>query len=167
MDRDGNLSDGFSYEGDDFGYYITGMAEFGSNVYLSSYAVPKQVDEGGRHEIADILDYVFSKGTVEISSEELTPIVRDNYTAVLLLCDPEGGAPRTFYSVKGSLGGALTVNADLQLEWDVQSITSTFYSPATSAFTIGGSCKVFRYVFTLSGALIDQVDTGEVVQYAR
>ncbi len=31
--------------------------------------------------------------------------------AVLLLCDPEGGAPETFYSVQGSLGGKLRVNA--------------------------------------------------------
>ncbi len=31
--------------------------------------------------------------------------------AAVLLCDLEGGAPETFYSVQGSLGGKLRVNA--------------------------------------------------------
>ena len=108
------------------------MVEFAGQVYLSSYAVPKQRDEGGRHEIASVLDYVFSKGDWEISSEELTPLVRENYTALLLLCDPEGGSPKTFYSVKGSLGESLSVNDSGQLEWHVDSVTSTFFSPATT-----------------------------------
>ncbi len=55
---------------------------------------------------------------MEISSEELTPLVRDNYTAVLLVCDPEGGAPETFYSVQGSLGGKLRVNAQIARTMD-------------------------------------------------
>lgn len=165
--RDGTPLDAFTYEGKDCAYYITSMAEFGGRVYLSAYAVPMQTDEGGRHEIANILDYVFDKGTFDISSEELTPLVRDNYTAVLLLCDPEGGAPETFYSVPGSLGGALNVNDAGELVWDVESVVSTFYSPATSSFTIGGTCQVFRYSFDSSGSLLRQEDTGETVPYRR
>lgn len=169
MDRDGILTDSFSYEEDDVDYYITDMVEFGGHVYLSAYAVPKQEDEGGRHEIANVLDYVFAKGAggVDITSEELTPIVRDNYTAMLLICDPEGGTPKTFYSVKGSLGGALSVNTSGQLEWNVESITTTFFSPATSSFTIGGNCTVFCYTFNADGNLIGQEDTGNTVPYRR
>ncbi|MBR5428184.1 MAG: hypothetical protein IK118_07540, partial [Clostridia bacterium] len=169
MDREGNLTDSFSYEDDDCDYYITDMIEFEGQVYLSAYAVPKQRDEGGRHEIANVLDYVFSKGEEgwDITSEELTPLVRDNYTAILLVCDPEGGAPKTFYSVKGSLGGKLSVNDAGRLEWDVESITSTFFSPATSSFTIGGSCKVFRYTFDTTGELAERKDTGDTVPYRR
>ena len=169
MDREGILTDSFSYEEDDFDYYITDMAEFGGHVYLSAYAVPKQQDEGGRHEIAAILDYIFSKegGGWDISAEELTPIVRDNYTAMLLICDPEGGAPKTFYSVKGSLGGDLSVNTSGQLEWNVESITTTFFSPATSSFSIGGNCAVFCYTFDTEGNLTGQTDTGSSVPYRR
>lgn len=169
MDRDGVLTDNFSYEDDNSDYYITDMVEFEGQVYLSAYAVPKQKDEGGRHEIANVLDYVFSKGAggVDITSEELTPIVRGNYTALLLLCDPEGGTPKTFYSVKGSLGGKLSTNESGQLKWNVESISSTFYSPATNMFTIGGNCKVFQYSFDALGNLIEQIDTGETVRYAR
>lgn len=55
------MTDSFVYEGEDCDYHLTGMAEFGGRVYLSAYSVPKQNDAGGRHEIADLLDYVFSK----------------------------------------------------------------------------------------------------------
>ena len=169
LDRDGNLIDNFTYEGEDCDYYITNMAEFGDRVYLSAYAVPKQAnsDWGSRYEIANILEYVFDKENWEIASEELTPIVRDNYTAVLLLCDPEGGAPETFYSVKGSLGGKLTVNDAGELVWEVESVTSTFFSPATSSFTIGGTCQVFQYTFNTAGHLLHQEDTEETVPYRR
>lgn len=167
LDHDGNLIDNFTYEGENCDYYLTDMIEFGDRVYLSAYAVPKQTDEGGRYEIADILDYVFTNNKWEISSEELTPVVRENYTAVLLLCDPEGGAPQTFYSVSGSLGGKLSVNDACELVWDVESVVSTFFSPATSAFSIGGTCQVFRYAFDGAGTLLRQEDTGETVPYYR
>ena len=167
MDREGNVTDSFSYEEDDCEYYITDLIEIEGQVYLSAYAVPMQTDEGGRHEIANVLDYIFSKEAWEIPSEELTPLVRDNYTAVLLLCDPQGGRPKTFYSVEGSLGSKLSVNDSNQLEWNVESVTSTFFSPATSSFSIGGSCKVFRYTFDADGSLMGQTDTGETVPYRR
>lgn len=166
LDREGNLIDNFTYEEENCDYYLTDMAEFGGQVYLSGYAVPKQTDEGGRHEIANILNYVFTKDNPEISSEELTPLVRENYTAVLLLCDPEGGEPETFYSVKGSLGGALNVDSE-QLRWDVESVTSMFFSPETSSFTIGGTCQLYRYTFDKHSTLIGQEDTGETVSYWR
>ncbi|MDE7362145.1 MAG: hypothetical protein K2N38_09455 [Oscillospiraceae bacterium] len=166
LDRAGNVTDNFVYKSEECDYYITDMAEFEGNVYLSAYSVPKQTGEGWRNEIADIQDYLFNRDNWDISSEELTPIVRDNYTAVLLLCDPAGGEPKNFYSVKGSLGGALAVEND-QLKWNVESIASTFFSPATSAFSIGGNCLVYRYSFDESGTLAGCEDTGEIAHYAR
>ncbi len=167
LNRDGNLIDNFTYGGEDCDYYLTSMAEFGGRVYLSAYAVPRQADEGGRHEIANILGYIFDNDLLGISNEELTPLVRDNYTAVLLLCDPEGGQLETFYSVKGSLGGELTINDAGELVWDVESVVDTFFSPATNSFTIGGTCQVFRYTFDDAGTLLRQEDTGETVGYHR
>ena len=94
-------------------------------------------------------------------------MIRDNYTAVLLLCDPQGGAPETFYSVKGSLGAGLTVNDAGELVWEVESVANTFFSPATNSFTIGGTSQVFRYTFDAAGTLLSQEDTGETVPYRR
>ena len=176
MDRKGNLTENFFYEGDDCVYHIVDMAEFGGQVYLSAYAVPKQDTPGyGREEIYDILDYAFNKmqdgweynDGLFYFDDELTRRVRDNYTAVLLICDPAGGAAKTFWSVKGSLGGKLSVNDSDQMEWDVESIFTTFYSPMTSSFSIGGSCTVFRYTFNEAGSLIGQTETGETTGYHR
>ena len=94
-------------------------------------------------------------------------MVRDNYTAVLLVCGPGGGAPETFYSVKGSLGGALALDDAGNLAWDVESVVDTFFSPATNSFTIGGTCWVFRYTFDAAGTLLSQEDTGETTAYRR
>ena len=126
--------------------------------------MPKQNDGSG-YEIANILDQVFAKNSYDISNEELTPLVRDNYTAVLLLCDPEGGEPETFYSVKGSLGGRLDVEDTLK--WDTEGVAETFFSPYTSSFTIGGTCRVYRYSFDKSGVLVERDDTGETTSYRR
>jgi len=176
LDREGNILDDFSYEGDDCFYTITDMIEYGGRVYLSTHAVPKQTDEGGRHEIANVLDYVMERmeesrnengSGYDVPNDELTRLVRDNYTAVLLLVEPEDGEPETFYAVKGSLGADLNVNDGGELVWDVQSVTSTFFSPMTSSFTIGGMCEVYRYAFDARGRLVREQDTGETVPYRR
>ncbi len=176
LDRGGSVLSDISYEGDDCIYTITDMIEFGGRVYLSTYAVPKQTDEGGRNEIANVLDYVFDRmkdgqsangSDYGVPNDELTRRVRDNYTAVLLLCEPDGGEPETFYAVRGSLGADLNVNDGGELVWDVQSVTSTFFSPLTSSFTIGGTCEVFRYAFDEAGRLVRRTDTGEQVPYRR
>ena len=171
VDEKGKELDRYSITADDRDYFITDMAEFGGRTYLSCYGVPKQSNEYGRREIRDILEKLWARqntqGEWNIPSEELTPMLRENYTAVLFRCDPDGGSPENFYSVKGSLGGKLYVNGAGYLEWDTESITSSFYSPVTSSFTLGGVCKVFQYDFDSEGSLVHQEDTGETVPYRR
>ncbi len=171
VDCEGNITDSFSYGGEDAYYYITDMIEYNGNIYLSAYSVPKLEDEdqsaGGRYEIAAVLNYLFDNGIWQISSEELTPMVRDNYTAILLVCDTTAGSPQEFYSVKGSLGSELSMSDSGMLLWNVESIATTFFSPATSSFTIGGTSYVFEYTFDPTGKLVSQEKTGEVVEYRR
>ena len=171
VDRDGNITDSFSYSDEDFYYSITDMIEFNGNIYLSAYAVPRLSNEepnaGSRYELANVVKYLFDNNIWEISSEALTPMVRDNYTAMLLVCEPKTGKPQEFYSVNGSLGGKLSVSDTGNLIWDVESITSTFFSPATSSFTIGGTSYVFRYTFDKSGLLMSQEKNEEVVDFRK
>lgn len=171
VDHEGNITESFSYSSEDSEYYITDMIEFNGNIYLSAYAIPR-LDEknqgaGGRCEIDKVLKYLFDNEIGEISSEELTPMVRENYTAMLLVCDPDSGTPHEFYLVKGSIGGDLSLSDSGNLLWDVESITTTFFSPATNSFTIGGTCYVFRYTFDDFGILVSQEKTGEVTDYRR
>lgn len=167
LDGDWNLLQDVSYEAETCDYYITDMAEFAGSVYLSAYAVPRQADPGGRDEIAGVLNAIYTRPDGwEIPTEELTALLQKNYTALLLICDPAGGDPQTFYSVNGALGDTLTVNGGT-LEWEVHGIASAFFSPATSAFSIGGTCAVSRYAFSAEGELLRQTDTGETAPYYR
>lgn len=170
VDAKGNLTDSFSYSSEDRYYHVTNMVEFGGNVYLSAYTTPKNEDtpySGGHYEISPVLDRLFEENRFSISSEELTPMVREIYTAVLLVCDPNGGAPKEFYSIEGSLGGILTTEESGTLQWDVESITTTEFSPYTSSHSIRGTCYVYRYTFDQAGNLVAQKKTGQVAHFAR
>lgn len=171
VDSSGSITDSFSYSSGDCYYYITDMTEFEGNIYLSGYSLPKLSDEeknaGGRYDIAAVLNYLFDNQLWEITSEELTPMVREQYTALLLICEPDTGTPQEFYSVKGSLGGALTIDSTGNLLWQTESITTTFFSPATNAYSIGGTCTVFEYSFDKNGSLMSQKKTELVTPYYR
>ncbi len=172
VDREGNITESFSYSALDAYYYISDMIEFNGKIYLSAYAVPKLEDEdknaGGRYEIANVLNYIFDEnGYKNISSEKLTELMRQNFTAMLLVCDPSVGTPQQFYSVKGSIGGKLSLSEDGNLLWNAESITDTIFSPATSSFTIAATCYVFRYTFDGTGLLISQEKTGEITGFRR
>lgn len=169
IDKEANIEESFAYESIDSIYFIIDMIEYNNKIYLSAYSVPKTSESsfGSRNEIAEILSYIYDNQLDQITSEELTPIIRENYTALLLVCDSKSGNPDEFYSVAGSLGAKLSYSESGQLLWDVESITSTYYSPATSSFTIGGVSKVYQYSFDNDGMLIWQKDTGKIVQFRR
>lgn len=171
MKADGSLDDSFTYTSEDCEYFITGMIEFNGSVYLSAYSVPKLAEgegtAGGRYDIAAVLNPIFEQEKLDISNEELTKLVRDNFTAVLLVCNTESGIPQEFYTVKGSLGSQISVSEDGKLHWNVESITDTYFSPFTSSFTVGGASYVYRYVFDTTGKLLSQEKTDEIVPFRR
>jgi hypothetical protein len=102
----------------------------------------------------------------EMTSEELTPLIRDNYTAVLLVLDPDSGKPETFYSVEGCLGSYLHVRGTGRLEWEVQSITSSQYKGLNS-YTVAGLMEIWQYTFDENGELLKQEDTGNTDTFTR
>jgi len=171
VEADGTFTDTFTYTSQDSEYYITDMFDYNGKIYLSAYAVPKlDADEdtaGGRYDIAGVLNSIFENEEFGISNEELTKRMRENFTAVLLICDPESGVPDEFYSVQGSLGSELSTDEDGQLVWKVERITDTYLSMMTSSFTIGGACNVYEYTFDENGSLVSQVKTDEVTGFRR
>ena len=154
----------FVYGEENVDYYITDMVEYDGKIYLSAYAVPKHES---KNEIGPVLEHIFENNIIGISSEKLTPLLRKNYTALLLVCDSATGTPKEFYSVSGSLGGELDVSEAGELVWDVESITSSFFSPYTNAYTVAGTCYVFRYTFDTEGALKSQQKTDEITSFWR
>lgn len=166
MDFEGNLLESFSYEEEDYVYFLEDMVEFGDKVYLSTYAIPKKSNNGGKDELAELISYRGTEYGESLSDEEIARMVQENYTAVLLLCDLEGGTPKNFYSVEGSLGGKLRVDGD-KLHWDVQSITHAHYNEMHTNISIIGLCKVYGYTFDSNGIMIEQEDTGRIERFGR
>ena len=165
VDYEGNITDSFTYVAQDTVYVIEDMIEFDGRIYLSAYAVPKA--DNDYYECHGIVDYLYENDKWDISNEELTPLIQQNYTAILLVCDPSSGTPKEFYSVKGSVGGTLSLGTDGTLLWDVERIMTVFFSPYTSSFTFGGTCDVFQYTFDSMGSLIRQEKTGEFTSFRR
>lgn len=170
-DKNGNITESFSYTSEDYYYYITDMIEFGGNIYLSAYAVPKGEDDEhaktGHYEISSIIEEIIDNRNFKISSEELTKKVRDNYTAMLLVCDSSVGTPMEFYSVNGAVGGELSLDENGNLLWDVENIATVSYSPMTSAYSFKGASYIYRYTFDRNGLLISHVKTGEITDFIR
>lgn len=162
LDAKGEVTGGFSYESSDTDYHITDMIEFNGKIYLSAYSLPKN-EQNSSDELRGL------RGEIpwDITSEQLTPMIRDQYTAILLVCSPDGGKLQKMYAIEGSVGGALTRGSERNLEWDVESIDTTKFSPATSAFSVYGVCRVFRYTFNKKGELVSQHDTGEAASFSR
>lgn len=172
VSREGELLDTLTYTADDRSYVITDMLEHDGRLYLSAYAFPAPAagDVQGRAELTPVFDFLFPPDglmRVNITSDELCAMLREQYTAVLFLCDPESGTPEQFYTVDGALGASLTVDDNGNLCWDTEHFTSAIFSPATSSFTIAADCAILRYAFAPDGGLLGETDTGEVSGYRR
>ena len=166
---DGFLLGFKQYAGDGERFYLKDMICLGDELYCSGYLVPVSRDPKGMHsvnrEIDLVLDEVIGNGRWEISNEELTPLVRENYRAFLLVCDAETGQPKRFYTVPGALGRELRIESGGDLRWIVESIADTYFSPGTSSFTIGGVSIAYRFSVGKDGKIGGAEKTGEVRAY--
>ncbi len=168
LDADGTALGSFALSGEDCQYVLTHMRLHRGLLYLSGYAFePAGDDLSFQREISPLLEKIFAQEHLSISSEELTPMVREIYTAVLFVWAPGEAQPRTFYAVPGSLGGSLAVAEGGDLLWDVESISSTYLSLATSSFTIGGASRIWRYSFSPDGTLSGSQATEEAAVFRR
>lgn len=166
MDQTGTVSTSFSYEEADRRYKITDMIEFGGRICLSAYAYPDRDDEGGRDEIADILDQ-FCGEALPDDDMDVTEALRKNFRAVLLVCDPSSGSPKTFYTADAAVGSSLSVGENGELSWAVESFVNGVFSPFTSAYSVYATTEVYLYTFDGEGALISRTDTGRNGTFAR
>ncbi len=163
-DRSGNLTAFREYTRSGSTFFLKDMAVLGGELYCSGYCTPrKETPSDSRDaETGYVLDEIFSRDNWDISNEELTPMVRENYDAFLLVCDEKTGEPRRFYSVPGAQGRELIPTEDGELRWYVEAIADTYFSPSTSSFTIGGISIVYTAEITASGKLGGLARTEEV-----
>lgn len=163
MDREGNITEAFSYSEADVDYFIQDMIEFNGKVYMSAYAVPKSEGESFWGKIFKELDVAGYLERVKNGEEErdskkfdITDRFQKQFTAVLLVCDASTGQPQEFYSVKECRGKALAINDAGMLVWNVEDILSAYFTPWFSSRLMEGTSCLYRYTLDHTGKLVSQ-----------
>ena len=183
---DGTVAQVLSYDGDRNAYTWEDVCLIGGDLWLSGYAVPLESYEEAlrstRTEINHILTDAYNRcfgqridlglftvdlGAKPVTSEWLTPRLQANYTALLLRCDALTGDVLAAYTVPGCLGASLVQDVSGGVLWDVHHFADSFYSPATSSFTIGATMQVYRCGVDGQNGVRWVMDAGEHAQYRR
>lgn len=147
------------------------LSAYSGKTIISAFTAKKSSDAGPswRGEIDAVLGWCFDeenwKSKAPYESEKLLKVVRDNFTAVLLVCDDKTGNPDKLYSVNGSFGGLLSIDKNGDLVWQTENIVNSGYSPATSSFTIVCDCKNIEYTFETESGKVNKRETDETSSY--
>lgn len=94
----------------------------------------------------------------EVTDELVLSLFKQNFKAVLLVCDNEDGELSKFYSVDAGVGSNLRIEDD-KLVWEVEYFITMGYSPFTSSFTFGGVTQVYNYIFDKDGKFLNASET--------
>ncbi len=190
IDQNGAAAGDIRYDAGDKKCVIRDVIAFKDRVYLSAYlykAPPDASLYGGYYEVAEIVQKVldgsvsaidledeFRRNNGTMTQEEyegiedgLTPLLREHYQGILLVCDPEEGELESFYEVPGTIGGALRLNEYGQMEWDTESFSKSMTTLMLSSSSVVSECTVFRYTFDPDGNLICGEQTDEMTDFRR
>ncbi len=190
IDQNGAAAGDIRYDAGDKKCVIRDVIAFGDRVYLSAYLYKAPSDAplyGGYYEVAEIVQKVldgsvsaidiedefrYNNGTMtqeeyEQIEDGLTPLLREHYQGILLVCDPDKGEPESFYEVPGTIGGALRLNEYGQMEWDTESFSRSMTTLMLNASSVVSECTIFRYTFDPDGKLICGEQTDEMTDFKR
>ncbi len=152
VDREGKLAGEFAYSENGNDYRIKGVTAFGGRIYISA-----------EYEDGEIVDSLYTGEPRRMGAEEFTPIAKRIFTAVMLVCDKDGGKPKEFYRVNGAMAGDLEIDEG-RLNWRVYSITSAEFNPLMGSRSSDIDANIRNYVFSEDGALIENTDSGEGIK---
>lgn len=172
VSKDGVITDSFSYDSADSDYYIIDLMEHNGNIYLSGYATPKADPAYGHSDTRDIFHILRTvKDPSAVSEDALTQMFRDNFTALLLVCEPGTGTPQTYYSVAGAMGDTVSVENGT-LCWTVKQVTASeyvyYYKNETGhSGQYFLTCEDLVLRFLEDGSLLSQEATGNFTKLER
>ncbi|MBR6768228.1 MAG: hypothetical protein IKM34_01925 [Clostridia bacterium] len=167
-DISGRIIDQFGYSDGDRNYEIRDVIEYDGKIYFTADVMPKK---GAAYR--EYARKTFKDGGTD---EKLLKLVRDHYTAALMVCDPSDGVPRECYTQKGAETGALSINEADVLVWDVKSIVTVSYARVEwghedSSMRIKemfyGQCYMYQYAFDTDGKLLGQIQTERVEPFVK
>lgn len=182
VDCNGIVTETYSYQDDSHNFYLRSIYEHNGTVYLSGYTAKKVSDKKFRNYAQDVMwvkDQIHARELFDyysdadsLSGEKLTALFRENFTAVLLVCNPDTGTPEVFYSVEGALGGSLRSKEDNSVSWYTESILSAEYhinrsSSATYTDSFTAVTQLYDYTLSEDGTVIQQTDLGITGSFSR
>lgn len=166
LDLEGNLVNDIRYDSGECDFYISDLCEYHGAVYISGYSTPKAPAGYTNYRDRNILTLIEAIPNAEaLSGEALTSLFREQFTAVLLICEPDSGTPKEFYSVPGSLGDEVYLNNG-SVCWFTKDIISGEYS--AEPFEIDGEvwgstnphytavCRFYANIFNKDGSFQEQ-----------
>lgn len=166
LDAQGNVTDSYTYGDGSYHYFIQDMAYLDGKLYLSAYSVPKQeTDPEDYYDNQSEVSHILSQIDGDTDSDTVLDLMRQNYMAILLVCDAQSLDVVGFHFVAGSVGGDVSV-ADGTLTWDVADIAQARYAPTADTDSIASFCYIYRYCFS-GGELTGRTDTGEAQSFTR
>ena len=167
-DTSGRLIDRFGYSDGDWNCVIRDVIEYDGKIYFTADITPTK---GAAYR--EYARKTFKDGGTD---EKLLKLVRDHYTATLMVCNPNDGVPRECYTQKGAETGPLSINEAGVLIWDVKSIVTVSYARVElghegSSMRINelflGQCYVYQYAFDTDGKLLGQIQTERVEPFIK
>ncbi len=124
LDTSGTVTGTYFYHSPTHDYYIADVIEYNGNIYISGYTTPIPDADIKLDRMRETLSIKAKASlTNPFTEEEATALFRENYTAVLLLCEPQSGTPVEFCTVSGGLGSHLYTDNGI-LCWYTEDIVS-------------------------------------------
>ena len=149
IDADGRLAGEFAYSENGLDYSIKDAAFFEGKLYVAAELDDYSVTEG-----------LYENRGLKLDEDVFTPYAKRMFTAVILVCDKDGGEPSEFFRVEGAFDGKLEVK-DGRLRWSISRIASASFTPLLGSRAVSGTASIWSYVFDENGALVESMDTGE------
>jgi hypothetical protein len=180
---DGSVEREMSLDSEDFDYKITDMIEYGENFILSAYAYPHTESNDYSRDVLKLLTYCVShkqemkndtenaselvKACYGLYSDELLELAKENFTAVMFLCNKDTGEFEAFYSVKDSWSGEFSLSEDGKLQWFTISVSDIAYVPQYNSCSLIVFGNVLCNVIDEEGCLTNRRNTGKGDQLRR
>lgn len=156
-DKNGKVIEEFTYSRKNMNYQIRDVIEYGGKIYFTADVTPTT----GKAYL-EYAKKTFKDGG---SDDKLLKLLREHYTATLMVCDLSDGTPKECYSQKGAQTGTLSINESGVLIWDVKSIVSVDYTAYNRSFM--GKCYVYQYAFDTNGKLLGQIQTERIQPFYK
>lgn len=169
VDNDGNYVTCFELNESDSVYKVTDITEVGGNVYISSYVVPEKTADFAfcNTYMPESAKSKLTKSEISISDEEILAKAKENYTAMLLICDPESGKVNEFYSVDGAIGAKIGVTERGEIVWDVKNIGEISVRNYFERYEMSAACSVSRYIISGNGEVSSVENTNKFSRHTN